>query len=140
MQITIFHRLMQEFFEAVSFDTDQSPCYERLRVLFIEEGLLIKNSGAVPEISSVSQFIAPRQAMVNAGELTMFREAELSEVTEIFGNVAHRFSGYEKSGCMNGVVFYARGMISTQFILTPTGWKISVMAWDDERPGLSIAA
>jgi hypothetical protein len=29
-------------------------------------------------------------------------------------------------------------MISTQFILTPAGWKISAMAWDDEHPGLSI--
>ena len=29
-------------------------------------------------------------------------------------------------------------MISTQFILTREGWKMSAMAWDDERPGLSI--
>ena len=27
---------------------------------------------------------------------------------------------------------------STRFILTPLGWKISAMAWDDERPGLRI--
>jgi hypothetical protein len=29
-------------------------------------------------------------------------------------------------------------MISSQFVLTPDGWKMSAMAWDDERPGLSI--
>jgi hypothetical protein len=28
--------------------------------------------------------------------------------------------------------------ISTQFVKTTAGWKISAMAWDDERPGLSI--
>jgi len=39
---------------------------------------------------------------------------------------------------MKGVPFGARGMISTQFVMTPAGWKISAMAWDDERPGLTI--
>jgi hypothetical protein len=63
---------------------------------------------------------------------------ELAQTTEIFGNVAHRFSAYAKSGTLNGVPFEARGMISTQFILTPAGWKMSAMAWDDERPGLTI--
>jgi hypothetical protein len=76
--------------------------------------------------------------MVASGELTRFRESELSETTEIFGNIAHRFSAYEKSGTLKGVPFQARGMISTQFVLTPAGWKMSAMAWDDERPGLSI--
>jgi hypothetical protein len=52
--------------------------------------------------------------------------------------VAHRFSAYSKRGTQHGVSFEARGMISTQFILTEAGWRISSMAWDDERPGLSL--
>lgn len=48
------------------------------------------------------------------------------------------FSAYGKSGTLKGVSFEARGMISTQFVRTPAGWKMSSMAWDDERPGLSI--
>ena len=76
--------------------------------------------------------------MVDAGDLTRFNEAELHLTTELFGNVAHRFSAYAKSGTMKDVPFEARGMISTQFVLTPQGWKISSMAWDDERPGLSV--
>lgn len=76
--------------------------------------------------------------MVESGSLKRFQESELFERTEIFGNVAHRFSGYGKSGTLNEVPFEARGMISTQFIRTPQGWKISSMAWDDEREGLSI--
>ncbi|MEO8005441.1 MAG: hypothetical protein ABI771_11085, partial [Betaproteobacteria bacterium] len=79
-----------------------------------------------------------RQASVNTGELTRFHEAEMSETTEVFGNVAHRFSAYRKSGTLRGVPFEARGLISTQFILTHVGWKMSSMAWDDERPGLTL--
>jgi len=130
--------LLTEFFHAVSFETGEMPQYQNIHALFIDVGLLIKNSGSTPEVSNVSQFIESRQALIDAGELTRFHEGELSETTEIFGNVAHRFSAYEKSGTMKGVPFETRGMISTQFILTPAGWRISSMAWDDERLGLSI--
>ena len=131
-------RLSSEFFRAVSFEHGETPPYRVIRDLFIERGLLIKNTGTTPEILSIDQFIEPRQAMVDAGELTRFSETELHQTTELFGNVAHRFSAYEKSGTMKGVPFEARGMISTQFVLTPQGWKMISMAWDDERPGLSV--
>ena len=114
------------------------PAYQDIPALFIERGLLIKNAGTAPEISSVGEFIEPRQALVSSGTLTRFHESELSESTVIFGNVAHRFSAYAKSGTSSGQPFEARGMITTQFINTPHGWRMTSMAWDDERPGLSI--
>ena len=131
-------RIAGEFLRAVSFEAGQSPPYENIRELFIESGLLIKNVGTKPEISTVSEFITPRQAQVDSGALVRFHESEISKRTVIFGNIAHRFSAYKKSGTLNGTTFDARGMISTQFVLTPTGWKMSSMAWDDERTGLQI--
>jgi hypothetical protein len=130
--------LTDEFFRAVSFKSGESPSYERLHVLFIDGGKLIKNSAEIPEISTVEQFIAPRREMVESGALSYFHEAESAAITELFGNVAHRFSTYEKSGMTDGAAFEARGMISTQFIRTPAGWKISSMAWDDESPGHAV--
>ena len=131
-------RLTTEFFLAVSFEEGATPMYENIYELFIESGLLVKNTGSAPEINTVQQFIEPRVVAVRNGELTRFHEIELSETTEIFGNVAHRFNSYAKSGTIKGIPFTARGMVSTQFIKTTAGWKISAMAWDDERPGLSI--
>jgi hypothetical protein len=131
-------RLTNEFFRAVSFEPDGVPPYDNIYALFIESGLLIKNTGTTPEVSGIRAFIEPRQAMVRGGELTRFRETELSATTQIFGNVAQRFSAYAKDGTMKGAPFEARGMISTQFVKTPSGWKMSAMAWDDERPGLSL--
>ena len=131
-------RLTSEFFAAVSFEAGKRPSYERIHGLFVAGGLLIKNSGSAPEISTVHQFIEPRQASVESGELTQFSEVEISGVTQVFGNVAHRFSAYAKSGALKSAVFRARGMVSTQFVLTPAGWRISAMAWDDERPGVSL--
>lgn len=133
-------QLTEAFFCAVSFTRGARPSYADIYGLFIEPGLLIKNVGPVPEISTVAEFIRPRQASVDSGQLTEFHEQEIAEFTEIFGNVAHRFSSYSKSGTLNGTAFSARGMISTQFVKTPDGWKMSAMAWDDERPGLALAA
>src|ERR1700704_4469368 len=70
-------RLTAGFFRAVSFEAGEAPSYQSVYALFIDRGLLIKNSGATPEIASVRQFIEPRQATVIAGELTRFREEEL---------------------------------------------------------------
>ena len=130
--------LLADFFAAVSFPAGGRPEYSAMHGLFSEGARLIKNSGDVPEISTVDEFIVPRQQQVDSGELTSFEEVEVAHVTEVFGNVGHRFSTYEKRGTVKGFAFEARGIISAQFIRTPSGWRISAMAWDDERPGLAI--
>jgi hypothetical protein len=129
--------LTAEFFDAVSFEPGERPAYDTIRELFIDQGVLIKNIGSA-DIATVDEFIAPRQALVDSGELTAFEERELAHVTEVFGNVAHRMSTYAKSGVQGGRRFEARGVISTQFVFTPSGWRMSAMAWDDERPGVTL--
>ncbi|HEX2620614.1 MAG TPA: hypothetical protein VHL11_10710 [Phototrophicaceae bacterium] len=131
-------KLTGEFFNAVSFQRGQRPAYNALHTIFIASAVIIKNSGAMPEINTVSQFIKPRQQMVDSGQLTSFCETETAAITEIFGNIAHRLSTYEKVGVNASGEFTGQGVISIQFILTPDGWKMSAMAWDDERPGLTI--
>ena len=130
--------LTHQFLAAVSFEQGERPRYDTIRDLLIGEGLLIKNSADAPEIAGVDAFIQSRQQVLDSGALTSFREVEIADVTEAFGNVAHRFSTYDKRGTMDGSEFAARGAISTQFIRTPNGWRISSMAWDDERPGLVL--
>jgi hypothetical protein len=129
--------LTAAFLRAVSFAPGERPDYEAIRELFIDGGKLIRNLD-VPEVTTVDEFIAPRRALVDSGALTEFEEVEHTHITEVFGNVAHRMSAYGKRGIQNGVAFAARGVISTQFVRTPTGWRMSSMAWDDERPGLSL--
>lgn len=131
-------RLTKSFFEAVSFEPGQKPSYELVAQLFINEGLLIKNSAAGQEICNLEQFIAPRREQFETGVLTCFREWELRASTDLFGNVAHRWSTYGKSGVLKGQPFEAVGVISTQFVRTAAGWRMTSMAWDDERPGLAI--
>jgi len=127
--------VLRGFFRAVSFDVGGRPSYAKLRDLFITDGKLINTTGDAPDVATLDAFIAPRQRAVDAGELTSFEEVELEGATQVFGNVGHRFSTYAKTGERDGVGFSGRGMISTQFVRTADGWRISSMAWDDERPG-----
>jgi hypothetical protein len=129
--------LTAKFFAAVTFEPGERPDYDAIRGLFIDQGVLIKNVGSA-EITSVDEFIAPRRALFDSGALTEFEEGELAHITEVFGNVAHRMSTYFKRGTQGGTSFEARGVISTQFVFTPSGWRMSAMAWDDERPGVTI--
>jgi len=131
-------QLFGRFLGAVSFERGQRPAYGDLHDLFVAGGTLIRAISDVPEIATVEEFIAPRQETVDSGALEWFEEVEVAQITEIFGNVAHRFSTYEKRGALNGAAIDARGAISTQFVQTPEGWRISSMAWDDERPGLTL--
>ena len=126
--------VLRRFFQAVSFEAGERPVYATLRDLFVADGKLINMAGPVPDVMTVDQFIAPRQAAVESGSLAWFEEVELDGETDAFGNVAHRFSRYAKIGKRDGVEFSGKGMISTQFVRTPDGWRITSMAWDDERP------
>jgi hypothetical protein len=62
-------RAIEGLFEAVSFKTGSTPTYERLRDLVMPSGLLIKNTGEAPEVTTVDGFIEPRRALVDSGEL-----------------------------------------------------------------------
>jgi hypothetical protein len=110
--------LMSKFLGAVSFEQGGQPSYGDLPDLFVPDARLIRNSGSPPEISSVDEFVRARQDAVDAGELTSFEETELSETTELFGNIAHRFSPYRKRGVTDRGRNDVRGAISTQFIRT----------------------
>jgi ribosomal protein S18 acetylase RimI-like enzyme len=125
--------VMNRFLRAVSFENGERPSYDDLPDLFLPGARLIRNSGTAPEISTVEEFVRSRRAAFERGELRSFEETELGERTELFGNVTHRFSPYRKRALSDRGAIDVRGAISTQFVRTADGWRISSMAWDDER-------
>ena len=83
---------MKTFFRAVSFKAGDRPAYDELATLFGSGARLIRTSGGAPEISSLDEFVRARQRAIDAGEVTSFEETELAHTTELFGNIARRFS------------------------------------------------
>lgn len=130
--------LMRRFFSAFRNQGGTKPDLASLHGLFVENGIIIKNSGPVPEIFNVAQFILPRERILNDGTLTEFAEEEFAERTTRYGNIAQRISLYRKSGILNGEPFQGRGVKTTQLIRTADGWKITALAWDDQRDGFQV--
>jgi hypothetical protein len=130
-------RLTDSFF-ALFCNRNGPPDLERIFDLFVPNGVIAKCTGTEPEISTLQEFIAPRQELLTNGGLTDFSESETSERTEIFGNIAQRISTYQKSGDLDRVPFSTRGVKTFQFVRTRAGWRILSVTWDDEREGLVI--
>jgi hypothetical protein len=124
--------LMADFFAAVSFKPGNRPAYNRLQTLCARASRFVNASADPPEFVDLAEFIAPRQRLVDAFELTAFEEVETTAATNVFGNIAQRWSAYTKLGTRHGQDFSARGFVSTQFVLLDGAWLITSMAWDDQ--------
>lgn len=63
-----------------------------------------------------------------------FYEVETSRRLDIFGNIAHAWSGYEARRSPDDNDVERRGINSIQLFRDPThGWRIIHMIWDNER-------
>ena len=94
----------------------------------------------MPEAYSLEEFLRPREELLTSGTLVDFEETEISSRTDVYGQIAQRASLYRKSGVLAGVSFQTKGVKTFQFVRTPAGWKISAVAWDDEREGFRVPA
>lgn len=86
----------------------------------------------MPVVYDVASFLEPRKTILTDGTVREFSEYETSAQTHVYGNIAQRFSRYEKNWIASGVRVEGRGAKVTQFVRTPQGWKISSVAWDDD--------
>ncbi|MFJ2589060.1 GNAT family N-acetyltransferase [Streptomyces sp. NPDC087538] len=127
-------RLMHAFLGAFTNTGGSRPNLDAVREVFIPQATIIANTGgagAEPVVYDLDSFIGPREKMLTDGTLTEFSEWEVAERTEVLGSVAHRSSEYRKSGIRDGERFEGSGRKTVQFVRTPTGWRMSSMAWED---------
>jgi hypothetical protein len=130
--------IVRTFFAAFTSGAGSGARLDALRRVFLPEAVIVRTCGGEPVAYDVEGFIAPRQALLAGGALTGFREWEVSGRTEVFGDIAQHFCAYAKEGVQDGTPFRGRGMKTMQFVRTSAGWRISAVAWDDERDGVAI--
>ncbi|MFG1912110.1 DUF4440 domain-containing protein [Kribbella sp. NPDC048928] len=123
-------RLTTEFLGAFDNRGGQAPDVDRIRKLMLAEGVIVCTAPQF-NVYGVEDFIEPRRQLLTDGGLTEFSEWEVTERTEIDGDLAVRFSTYEKSGVRDGEAFEGGGNKTIQFVRSPEGWRISAVAWYD---------
>lgn len=134
----VIDQLTTRFYALFTTRNGTSAKVEQIHELFIPEGVIVKTCGEVPVVYDLQGFVEPRVRLLRNGELIEFEEHELRERTSIMGYVAQRLSVYRKSGILRGEPFEARGVKTMQFIRANGEWKLSAVAWDDEREGFTI--
>ena len=130
--------MVRVFLAAFTSGTDSPAQLDKLRSMFLPRAVIIRTCGLEPMVYGVEEFIAPREALLSGGTLVGFSEWPLTGRIDLFGDIAHWFGTYAKKGVQDGEPFTGRGTKSVQFVRTSEGWRISAVAWDDERDGLAI--
>jgi hypothetical protein len=125
--------LARDFLAAFTNARGRRANVRRIYDLALSSAVIVKTTGAVPEVYSLREFVEPRHELLSGGALVDFEEIEVSARTDIAGNVAQRYSVYRKSGVQSGSPFTVNGVKVWQFVRTPTGWQLSALAWHDEQ-------
>ena len=131
MSKTEIDAVTAEFFGTFDNRGGKAADVARIRQLILPSGGIVK-TGPEFTIYSVDEFIEPRQRLLTGGRLVEFSEWEVSERTEIAGDIASRFAEYRKSGVLDGEPFEGGGTKTIQFVRTPQGWRITAFAWYDQ--------
>lgn len=125
--------LIKVFFDIFTNTNQQQPDWTIIYTVCIPETVIIKKDNATEAVYNLQSFIEPRRKILSDGTLTNFEERETAEETKIIGNIAQRFSKYQKSGYANGAYFNGQGNKFFQFIKTSKGWKINSLIWEDDN-------
>jgi hypothetical protein len=80
---------------------------------------------------TVEEFVAPRATLLTDGSLEDFHEWEVEAKTLVSGNIASRFSRYQKQGVLKGAPYTGGGVKFIQLCHGREGWKISSILWED---------
>ncbi|MDR7252612.1 RimJ/RimL family protein N-acetyltransferase [Nocardioides sp. BE266] len=133
----VIRRFLDAFTSGPAADVDAR--LDDLRAVMLPGAVVVRTCGVAPELDDVESFISPRRTILTDGTLTGFSEHAGRGRVDVFGDVAHWFGRYTKDGVMDGERIPGAGMKSVQLVRTADGWRISAMAWDDERDGLALA-
>ncbi len=124
--------LVKTFFSIFNNTNNKKPDWQLLNKVCIAESIIIKKNSNEEIVYNLDSFVAPRKKILSDGTLTDFEEKEINSETKVVGNIAQRFSRYQKTGSLNGKAFKDFGSKFFQFIKTNNEWKINSIIWEDD--------
>jgi hypothetical protein len=127
--------IIRAYYEVISGPAGRPREWSRDRTLYIPDVRFVameerKDGSLSPRIMSHQEYVDSSDAgFVKEG----FDEREIHRVTQLCGNIAHVFSGYESRKAAGGPVI-ARGVNSVELVNDGKRWWIVSATWQDETP------
>ena len=133
--------IIRALYEVISGPAGAARDWERERKLFYPGARLmptrsLPEGGAAADVFDVDGYIASRTPMFARDS---FFETERDRRTFLFGHIAHVLSAYELSRAP-GEKPFVRGVNSIQLVNDGKRWWVLSIAWDNERPGVTLPA
>lgn len=126
-------KVSKMFFGLFTNANQTEPDLSAIYTTCIPECIIVKKMEGAEIVYTLESFIAPRKTILSDGTLTEFEEHEVAEETKVIGNIAQRYSRYQKSGYLNGKYFKEYGHKFFQFVRIQDAWKINALIWEDDR-------
>lgn len=131
--------VVQALYDVISTPAGEAPDWDRWRTLFIPEARLIAISSNETGMNSYFTWTTEEyvQQVGAYFQENPFFEVELSQTSERFGNLVHRFSTYESYRAL-GLEPFSRGINSFQLLQLDNRWWIVTMFWQAESESLPL--
>jgi hypothetical protein len=123
--------VVDAFYAAFDNRDGRTPTTAALVELFAADATVARVAAGAADRWTPTEFAEPRVALLTTGGLTGFHEWETSSRTDVFGDIASRFSTYEKEGTMDGAPFSGGGAKLLQLRRDHGRWLISALLWED---------
>lgn len=133
-EIKQLNQLTDALFKAISFKEGNQPNIGEIKGMFIDKGLLINCNEEIPQVLLVDEFIEYFHSLFKQEHITSLHEIEVHHKTKIYDHIAHRYSFYEARTKL-GATPFAVGINTLQFVKIGQAWKITSMAWNDDKRG-----
>jgi len=130
-------KAVHDAYAAISFNKGEKPRYSEIKNYFIPQAQLINFRTDTAQVTNIDQFIDLYKQFVDGNHIQLFYEEEAFGKTEQFGRIAERISTY-KTYLNTRDSLAERGVNSFQLIKTNSGWKVSSIIWDVEKPTLKV--
>lgn len=128
--------MIRALYRAMCFEAGGQPDWPLLEEVLAPKARLVRVTDAGVFELDPRTFRQDIEAMMAAGALPSFWEAEVSRELQQFGDLAHALSRYEARWTRDGEVLF-RAVKSMQLFRREGRWWISALLWQREAPTAS---
>ena len=136
---TWIDRLMQRFYEVISFAEGDEPDWEGMSALFSRHARITRVTPEGIDHLDVPGFQDLVRELLEVGAFTSFYEHEIARRVDPYGGIVHVASAYETKISLRARDFLHRGVNSLQLIVESGEWKILSLCWDEHAPFQGVA-